>query len=502
MDEGSNTEWKTLGGRLASILHNADHPNGKRFLDFTSNIKQKCHQIFRTYEQLLETRSVADVEGFFIVGHQNVDFEQELREINSEIMDHLEHSSALLMEYFQKGSQMFWRKLRLCYERYFFNEVGDYLIRLYRIVNGNVMLDLEKRVTRLKDLPVCSLGLQMKNEWWLSLFDPISVYASPSYDEKASCSTDYVDVYDGCCSDHGDNGNCGDSGDHVCDNERYLDDQRMLCENHSCDEDLTMIGRDDSSKCYKNVDLMREKLQTGAAKVLSRSWSELSIVSDKNIVRFGANLMTNEINSKVANNLHLIPHRKVFGSFKKENRSLTTYNATNLDQSHRNRSVSTPNFLNSEFKRRESESDRISSPSIANETLPLNRRDSFNRHFGEVIKCIRGVFKSSNPLSKGQCLTESLSKMVQKVAKLRSRDHPGASNEAAFAVSAEDLLPLLVLMFLKLKPEEVAKLYVEMCFVSDLLVDFLSSGCHSYALTVFQTAFRVLSQVFDELDFP
>ena len=396
-----------------------------------------------------------------IVNQQNVDFTQDFNEVKTEITDHLEKSSLMLMKYFQKESEMFARKLRLCYEKFFFNEVGDYVIRLYRITNSNIMADLEQRVIRLRDLPVCRLGLQMKNEWWLSLFDPISVFTSFYNEKEAICNSNYQDSCTGCSEDY-------DNDDDECQGTNWFG----------------------SSKCYKNVDLIREKLQTGAAKVLSRSWSELSTVDGKNIVQFGANIMANELRSKVENISHVVPHRKVFRSFKNgRSGPAKDDEISNLDLSYRSRSVSTPNLLTSDAQKER----RV----VGGDTI--HRTDGFDYHFGTVIQCIRSVFKSASPLSKGQCLTESLDKIVQEVTKLRSQKHSGDSNEA---VSAEDLLPLLVLMLLKLKPEEVAKLYVEMCFISDMLVDFLSFGCHSYALTVFQTAFRVLSQVFDELDFP
>ena len=66
-------------------------------------------------------------------------------------------------------------------------------------------------------------------------------------------------------------------------------------------------------------------------------------------------------------------------------------------------------------------------------------------------------------------------------------------------MTAEDLLPLLVLVLLQLKGEEVAKLYVEMLFTSDMMAEFLSSGCHSFALCEFQIAFRVIEQTCEEL---
>ena len=479
MEEDPNMQWKTLSGKLAAILHDIENPNGKQFRDFTLTVKQRCHEIFRIYERLLDTSSVSCSEDIFVVSHRHIDFTQEFENIKTDIVDHLEKSTSSLMIDFRKESQMFARKLRLCYEKHFFNEVHDCLIRLYRIINSNVMVDLEKRAVRLRDLPVCRLGLQVKNEWWLSLFDPITAYSSFYIDEDASCDSEYQDL----CRDYDDydNGSC-----------RY--DKHKS----SCNENMEMDVRRDSLKCYRNVDLIREKLQMGTAKILSRSWSELPTTVEKNIVQFGADVMAAEIGSKVANSFHLIPFRKVIGSFRKPNQASSGYcdvTFSNFDRGYRNRSISIPNFMNSEFEKKRRFNDQCSgSIQRKRNVLTLSRNDGFKTHFGSVIHCIREVFKSSTPLNKAQCLTDSLNKLVRKVARLRS--------EELCAVSAEDLLPLLALMLLKLRPEEVAKLFVELCFISDMLVEFLSYGCHSYALTVFQTAFRVLSQVFDELELP
>lgn len=486
MEDDSNMQWKTLSGKLAAILHDIENPNGKEFHGFTLTVKQRCHEIFRIYERILDTSSVSCSEDIFVVSHRHIDFTQEFENIKAEIRDHLEKSTPMLMLAFRKESQMFAKKLRLCYEKHFFNEVHDCLIRLYRIINSNVMVDLEKRAVRLRDLPVCRLGLQVKNEWWLSLFDPIS-FDPISYDPISAYSSFHLE----------EDGSCDSEDQDLC---RGYDDGSCKYDKHksSCNEYLEMDVRRDSRKSYRNVDLIGEKLKMGTAKILSRSWSDLPTMVEKNIVQFGADVMAAEIGSKVSNNLHLMPFRKVIGSLRTPNQASSgLYDGTfsSFDRGYRNRSFSIPNFMNSEFEKKRRLNDQ-SAASIQRERnlLTLSRSDGFKTHFGSVIHCIREVFKSSSPLNKAQCLTDSLNKLVRTVAKLRS--------EELCAVSAEDLLPLLALMLLKLRPEEVAKLFVELCFVSDMLVEFLSYGCHSYALTVFQTAFRVLSQVFDELELP
>ena len=440
------------------------------------------------YERMSDTNSIAEVDGYLIVGNNNFNFMQYLDDIKFRVQRHLDESTAFLVELFQNNSRMFWRKLRLGYEKCLFRRIGDNLIRLYRIANGNVMLDLERRVMRIKDFPVCKLGLQMKQEWWLCLFEPITI---TNCQVIRHCQESPYEVYQS-------------------EEARPLCDSRVLSNDSVCSQHLTEITDGVSpTKCYKNIDLMREKLQVGTAKVLSRSWSDFDIPlsTNENPIRTGANVMVKEISSVVQNPNSFISYDKIFGSIKKNTRSYTVADETNKlapapsMRGRRNRSCSTPNMLSSngnmEFDQTDFRNDLINSTKYT-----LSRKDSFKRHFGAVINGIRDVFTVSSPLSKMQCLTASLRSMASTVMDLRRQKYktPTDEDEMSHAVTAEDLLPLIVLMLLKLEPAEVGKLFVEMCFISDMMDDFLSSGCHSYALTEFQIGFRVLSQTCEELN--
>lgn len=485
---GANAEWQTLGERLSTILHNPENPAGQSFQNFVFELNSRFGEIFRMYERMSDSNSIAEVDGYLVVGNRNVDFMQYLDDIKFRVHRHLDESTAFLVDLFQNNSRMFWRKLRLGYEKCLFRPIGDNLIRLYRITNGNIMLDLERRVMRLKDFPVCKLGLQMKQEWWLSLFEPVTITNCQAI---RHCQESPYDFYQS-------------------EEMRPVGDSRVLSNDSVCSQHLNEITDGVSpTKCYKNIDLMREKLQVGTAKVLSRSWSDFDIPTslNDNPIRTGANVMVKEIGSVVQNPKSFISYDKIFGSLKKNMRSYTITNKVNklapVPSTHgrRDRSRSTPNMLscdgNMEFDQTEFRNDLRNSAKYT-----IGRKDSFKRHFGEVISGIRNVFTASSPLNKMQCLTASLRAMASTVMELRRQKYktPTDEDDMSYAVTAEDLLPLIVLMLLKLEPAEVGKLFVEMCFISDMMDDFLSSGCHSYALTEFQIGFRVLSQTCEELD--
>ncbi|XP_065071279.1 uncharacterized protein LOC135695968 isoform X2 [Rhopilema esculentum] len=456
-ENGPTAEWQTLTERLASILYNKDHPVGMLFLNTTTEISRRCKEVFSTYEHLSNTSS--DTEGFVDMNKGNVNFSEDLEYIKLTIQEHFEKSLGLLMECFDRRNPMFWQKLRLGYEKFLYQEVGSCLLQLYRVVNGNVMISLAERVTRLRDFPVCSLGLQMKQEWWLSLFEPVAANA-PNY---ASCAQN------------------------VC----------------SFDSDDSTDG---PAHCYRNIDLMREKLQLGTVKVLSRSFSDndINAATGSNLVRASANVMVKEISSKVVPRNYYVPLNLLIGTLRKEediriNMSSSSDSIFRTAVSRRSRTLSTPSFV--------STNSRCSSPDqgYASPSATLTRKDGFQKHFGGVITHIKKVFDVKTPLNKMQLITASLRKINEKVGELRkSNPDPsaGGSDAVTYAVSGDELLPLIVLMLLKLEPSQVGKLFVDICYTSDLMADFLSYGCHSYSLTQFQMAFRVLNQVCEELEIP
>ena len=68
-------------------------------------------------------------------------------------------------------------------------------------------------------------------------------------------------------------------------------------------------------------------------------------------------------------------------------------------------------------------------------------------------------------------------------------------DRVAAAVSTDDLLPFLTLILTRAKPEETAKLYAQLNFISDLMGEFLLNGVHGNVLIQFQITMEILASL-------
>lgn len=62
-------------------------------------------------------------------------------------------------------------------------------------------------------------------------------------------------------------------------------------------------------------------------------------------------------------------------------------------------------------------------------------------------------------------------------------------------MSCDEMLPMLVLVLLQLKPTLLSALHVHCCFLSDYIAPFLSSGWHGYSLAAFSSALHILGKL-------
>ena len=421
--EKHNPEWQTLSQRLSSIVHNREHPIGEAFAVFCETLQLSYRKILRSVENIGYglTRFMTSFDDFYVISEQDLGFNKVyLEDQRNLILGHLYQMTDKLSVFFNNTSVKFIRKVRLCYEKCFFDRVGYDLILVYRIVYGKPMQILEKRITRLKEVEICKLGLQMKDEWWLDLFNPDMPILYGTDDDEDS-TLDYTDRK----NEFGDN-----------DKEEYSTDTEHA--------DVPFFSQKDS------FDAIKKSLQ-----VLSRSFhhslSDINIASAELIAAIKAAIKAAII------------------------------------------------------ERVDEDPPRFDSDAMARFFLPKtntcqNESDSFDTHFGQALASIKNIFTNSSPLKKMKCLTAALRLIVFKVEELRLRGKDAATvDRSKISVTAEDLLPILVLVLLNMSPDDVIKLYVELLFVSDLMADFLSSGCHSYALCEFQIAYRVLDQICDDL---
>jgi nicotinamidase-related amidase len=68
------------------------------------------------------------------------------------------------------------------------------------------------------------------------------------------------------------------------------------------------------------------------------------------------------------------------------------------------------------------------------------------------------------------------------------------------AITADDLLPLMVLIMLQMDATEAATMVVQLKMMQDLIPKFLSFGCHGWALVEFDMASKVLESLCTQFD--
>jgi len=472
-------EWQTLNQRISSIVHNKEHPVGAKFRSFTQELQFNYRKILRSTENIVygSSRFMTSYNEFYIISEQDLGLNSMfLDDQRNLIMAHLFQISELLSEHFSKRTQMFVRKVQLCYEKCFFNRIGRDLILVYRVVYGKVMQTIEERLRALKEVRVCKLGLQMRDEWWLELFEP-----------DLNNSFEYSD-------EDGDDDSDDRSRSHASMEDEFGDDETnsdIEDEDFCSDEESggSKIPNFTDRKMATDHKKITENLLKSKDKILSRSLPNVYDYSAANFIKAGTKQMKEHFDKTAEETAPQIDS-EVIGRYLAAESDEKMYESIR-ESVRRSQSVNTLLHVNG----------KTTELTTKSPTASLRHAgDSFEKHFGKALLQIRSIFTNSSPLKKMQCLTNALRTVAHKVEELRMRAYEnGQVDRAKIVVTAEDLLPLLVLILLKMEPHDVAKLYAEILFISDLMADFLSSGCHSYALCEFQIGFRVLDQTCEEL---
>lgn len=459
-----------MSQRLTSIVHNKEHPVGIKFASFTHSLELNYRKILRSAEHIVfgSSRFMTSFNDFYVISEQDLGLNKMyLEDQRNIILGHLCQISELLAEHFSKRTQMFMRKVRLCYEKCFFNRVGRDLILVYRVVHGKVMQTLETRITALREVGLCKLGLQMKNEWWLELFEPCEDSSFSSTDDQQSFHASYTEEF-------GDNESSSDI------------EEEEFCSDSECNQGkFPVYGHTGNEHKVIKHNLLKSK-----SKVLSRSLPDLTGIA---LIHHQASELSKTFEDKSKSEFSSDMFGRYMAAESDEEIMLSKKIRNSLRKCHSAEFVQCDFLLDSSI-----ESTTKSNSSTTNELR--HHTDTFEKHFGKALGSIKGIFMNSSPLKKMQCLTTALRQIACKVEELRLRGYENKEvDHSKVAVTAEDLLPLLVLVLLKMAPHDVAKLYAELLFISDLMADFLSSGCHSYALCEFQIAYHVLDQTCDEL---
>ena len=455
-------EWQKLGERVATIVSNREHPIGSYFQTFCEDFQDSCRQLISLGKGAETGKDLAvscmrigpcsddggqssyellGLDDFRVSSHR-----QQLENLKEQISKHLKKATDLLAELFNNKEKTSRNKLQLCYEQCFYDRVHTFIECVYELAHYKHIGTLEQDVRRLKKLPIKLLDLQVKDEWWLQLFDP------REHSGNLTGQTLLRQIPQLALDQQG----LGESYDMIDDFIEELDGSSGEMEGHF--ESITDVNQVRSlcinvirnrSRTF-NDELGEESATCGQPIPASRSYS-CSALSTSAPPQSGSCVTLGDI----------MTHWET-----KQGGGVDTL-TRQLSKSHN---------------------------ALTQNTATLNgkngcQNDTFEDHFGPSLQRIRDIFKASSPLAKLKCLTSSLRKITDAVQELRKAD---GADELSAAVTAEDLLPLVVLMMLQMEPWEVAVMWPQLSFMEDLMPDFLTSGCHGWALVEFQMAQRFL----------
>jgi len=465
-------EWQKLGERVATLVANEEHPVGNHFKQFCRSIHTFCQELISIgkdgspsdftpvctpFGKSCPSAGSYDaygLEDFVVENHR-----EKLKLLRDEIFKQLDTATEFLSEFFNNKDMQFKNKLRLCYEQCFYDKEHSFLACVYELAHHEHVDNLERDVQRLRRLPIKLLNLQMKDEWWLELFEQRSYHTSVNLEHLRPFSQAYMngtlDLVDGDLSGSYDMlDELDEFGEEAQELAHNVDSFRSLCIGAIRDRSKTITAQDNEQTCDQPDPGQSVRTMAAPETLLSSSAPAR-----------GMPLTMGEI--------------------------INLWESTSESQEQEAESGTRKAPLRRTLSKSQSELDK--KPKLQNGDRVGG--ETFEDHFGPALQNMRDIFKVTSPLAKLKCLTSSLRKITNAVQELRMRS---GKDTFSAAVNAEDLLPLLVLMMLQMDPWEVASMWPQLKFTEDLMAPFLTSGCHGWALVEFQMAQRILHELCQE----
>ncbi|KAK3750785.1 hypothetical protein QZH41_015322 [Actinostola sp. cb2023] len=474
-------EWQKLSERVATIVYNPEHPVGNSFVKFCSEVHEMCQDLIKLGRL---SSSAVDVHGresmstLSIPGSNGVrpedqlgnsydsyalndfvveSYRDRLTQLKQIIFCHLDKMTELLSDQFNNRDMPFRNKLRLAYEHCFYEKEHQFIECVYELAHHEHVASLESDIKRLKKLPIKLLKLPMKDEWWHEIFERrvrICELNAQVFKPLAQSMSSLEEM----------NGDCDDSED-----ESSIEDDLDGLE---VDFPFTMNGDrehvlDTMSVRSFFINTVRDRSKTFNCDFSSdESDSEDEINGASSKLNSGPNLSSSAPTQSKLSLGNLIDQWQTKKNLEKESlkrRPSKSHNEISQTKSVRRRS-----------------------------SCELQEGDTFEDHFGPALEHMKDMLNAISPVAKLKCLTASLRKIASKVSELRMRD---GRDSFSSAVTAEDLLPLLILMMLQMEPCEAASMWPQLAMLEDLMAPCLSSGCHGWALVEFQMAQRILADL-------
>lgn len=468
-----------MGERVTAIVNNPEHPLGGEFARFARYVQETCENILNGVPVSRgsgEKRKKKGPESGYVLIENDGTLQEEyltpLEKLCEGMKVHFEHVAQLFLEQFNSlQSEVLKRKLQLCYEEIFYNEVGRDVIKVYEKAYERHKEKLIHDLGFLSSYPINCLDLGMKNEWWLELFEKrrqVTVARRRSENKPIPPLTRSRHHSDSITPPESDSssGNSspspsshGSSNGHEC-----TDTSRHESKKHSSD-----------SLRSKFIGFIRRK-----SREVSEAESEV-YGGNKNDTRnsFSGNKMSGAVKevfipNTTNNNVQHEPYIQIA----KDNNSIAG------------------NFFNEREKTIESHQPQEDTPPYEKEL------SKFSKYFGPSLDSLKQMFEIPSVFGKMKCLTKCLTEMTNSVQELR-QDVLGRGDEStqfSLAITADDLLPLMVLIILQMDSNDAASIAVELKMMQDLIPRFLNMGCHGWALVEFDMASKVLQSLCSQFD--
>lgn len=487
-------EYQTLSERVTSILNNSEHPFGEEFEKFTGYVRQQCQNILEGKESSRGSqRQKKNSNGYVLVendGTLQEEFLTPLEKLCEEIRVHSDRTAQLLVEHFSSvAGRTLKCKLQLCYEENFYNKIGSSIMKVYEMAHKKRKEKLVRDLERLSTYPIKCLDLGMKDEWWLKLFETrrqVTVAKQRSLSNPIPFGSGIGTTLDAdsCTPPGSDTSSTGStfsrsshasSRDHEC--------GRASPNDRSCTQ-ATPKDKRRSSTLGRFISVIRRKSQeVSEAKSIDSRISKDNKCYD-NYDSYKANRMSGEIEA-------------CNGTCTNNNKEACIPNGTDWDGITTKKASPNPSLTSlPEEDKTVVNGSKETTPECENEL------SKFVKYFGPSLDCLKGVFEVPSVFGKVKNLTQSLTKVTDAVQELRQQvlSKVDKNDDFSLAITADDLLPLMVLIILQMDSSDAAAIVVELKMMQDLIPKFLNFGCHGWALVEFDMAGKVLQSLCSQFD--
>ena len=499
-------EYQTLSERVSAIVNNPEHPLGAEFVKFTGYVRESCHDILEGVDSsrgssVKKKKNTPNFENGYLLIDNDGTFQREyltpLEKLCEEIKKHCERTAELFLEQFNSvHSDVLKCKLQLCYEENFYNEVGRDIMNIYEEAYKKSKEKMIHDICMLSTYPINCLDLGMKDEWWLELFEK---RRQATLARQRSLSNP-ISNRSGTGSRLSSESSTPPESDNSSINSSSSRSSHASTKEHESVEQTSHKERKKISPGTirsKMISFMRRKSrEVSEAKSLDKNSpdrkSHVSACYD-DYDSYITNKMSNTLETYVPDDNCTNSNEHAYirnGTKSDENNLKVPTDQPNLDGNQNPAIISLDEGATNESEH-------------AEETQQSeNELSKFAKYFGPSLNCLKEVFEVPSVFAKLKCLTKSLTNVTNAVQELRQQvlDNVDEDTNFSVAITADDLLPLMVLIILQMDAADAAAIVVELKMMQDLIPKFLGFGCHGWALVEYDMASKVLQSLCTQFD--